>query len=177
MSIVYQQMPEGTVLDAVMPDWVKLSIADCIIVFGRIEQKMVEIAWDLAGTTEVKDRVKRARVPAADNFDELLSVIEEAAGQKFDALRESFTKLAHDRNLIAHGHWLMAGGKPYVVWHKFLTDTHSVMGEFFEEHRFHYFKTCGDKLHETCNRWHDMITEGQGKTAGILERIPDSSQT
>jgi hypothetical protein len=128
MEIIYQEMPKDTVLSANIPDWVKLDIADCIIVFGRLEQKIIEIAWDMAGTTETKERLKRARQPASDNFDDLISVIEEAGGTKFDALRNGFNKLAQDRNLIAHGHWIMAGDEPYVVWHKFLTDTDSVMG-------------------------------------------------
>jgi hypothetical protein len=45
----------------------------------------------------------------------------------------------------------MAGGKPYVVWHKFGTDTDSVMGEFIEVHRFEHFRRRAEKLLETCN--------------------------
>jgi hypothetical protein len=108
-----------------MPDWVKLAIANCVILFGRLEQKVIEIAWDVAGSNEVKERLKRARQSASDNFDEILAVIEEAAGTRFDALRLTFEALAKDRNLIVHGSWLTADNKPYVVWHKFITDTDS----------------------------------------------------
>jgi hypothetical protein len=43
MSVV--PMPEGVVLSRELPEWVKLSIADAVIVFGRIEQEAIEIAW------------------------------------------------------------------------------------------------------------------------------------
>lgn len=91
MQIIYQQMPKGTVLSADIPDWVKLNVADCIIVFGRFEQKTIEIAWEMAGTTEVKQRMKRGRQRAAENFDELVSVIEEPAGP-----------LTHQARLLRH---------------------------------------------------------------------------
>ena len=176
MPIVYQQMPAGTKLDLSMPEWVKLEIADCIILFGRLEQKVVEIAWDLAGTKDVKERVRRASKSAHDNFDEILSVIEEAAGTQFDAIRFAFTGLRQDRNLIAHGAWLMAADKPYVVWHKFITDPESVMGEFFEKERFEHFRRRGEKLLETCRKWHDMMSEQSGSVQSALNRIPDTGR-
>jgi hypothetical protein len=175
MSIIYQPMPQGAKLDLSMPEWVKLDIADSVILFGRLEQKVIEIAWDVAGSIEVKERLRRARQPAYDNFDEILAVIEQAAGTKFDALRLTFEALAKERNLIVHGSWLMADGKPYVVWHKFITDSDSVMGEFFEKGRFDYFKKRGSKLLETCKTWHDMLSEQQGKIQSALNRVPDSS--
>jgi hypothetical protein len=169
-------MPAGVVLDLAMAEWVKIEIADCIILFGRLEQKVIEIAWDLVGTPDVKERLKRARQSAHDNFDDILSVIEEAAGMQFDAIRLAFTGLRHDRNLIAHGSWLMAGDRPYVVWHKFITDTDSVMGEFFDKGRFEHFRKRGDKLLETCRKWHDMLSEQTGRTQSVLNRIPNSER-
>jgi hypothetical protein len=38
-------MPEGVVLSRELPKWVKLSIADVVVVFGRMEQEAIEIAW------------------------------------------------------------------------------------------------------------------------------------
>jgi hypothetical protein len=37
-------MPEGVVLSRELPKWVKLSIADVVVVFGRMEQEAIEIA-------------------------------------------------------------------------------------------------------------------------------------
>jgi hypothetical protein len=163
VEIIYQQMLPGTPLSAELPDWVKLNIADCIVVFGRLEQTVIEIAWEVAGTTEIKERLKRARQPANNNFDEVLGIVEEVAGTKFDALRTAFDGLSKDRNLIAHGSWLMAGDKPYVAWHKFLIDNDSVMGEFFEDHRFNHFKRRAEKLLETCRKLFLMLTEASGR--------------
>lgn len=171
MSIVYEEMPAGTPISVDIPDWVKLEIASCLILFGRLEQCVIEIAWEMAGTTEIKERLMRARQPATENFSEVVSVIEDAAGQKFDALHRTFDELAKDRNLFAHGSWLMAGVRPYVVWHKFITDTDSVMGEFIEAHRFDHFKRRADKLLETCNQWSIMLTEQTGRKGSILNRV------
>jgi hypothetical protein len=174
MTITYQQMPEGVRLDLSMPRSVKLEIANCIILFGRIEQKVIEIAWALAGSTDVKARVKRAGQPAHANFEEILSIVEQAAGDKFDAMRTVFNSLRHDRNLIAHGFWLMADDKPYVVWHKFITDADGVMGEFFDRQRFERFRKRGETLFETCRKWHDMLSAQGGITQSALSRVPDS---
>jgi hypothetical protein len=171
VTIIYEEMPPGTKLSTDMPDWVKIEIADCIIVFGRLEQCVIEIAWEMAGTTEIKARLKRARQPATDNFDEVLSVIEEAAGEKLEALRRAFEELAKDRNLMAHGSWLMAGSRPYVIWHKFLTDVDSIMGEFLDTHRFQHFKARANKLLETCNEWYMEMTEKTGRKPSILNKI------
>lgn len=171
MNTIYEEMPPGTKLSTVMPSWVKTEIADCIILFGRLEQCVIEIAWEIAGTTEIKDRLKRTRQPATDNFDEVLSVIEEAAGEKMEALRRAFEELAKDRNLMTHGSWLMAGSRPYVIWHKFLTDRDSVMGEFIDAHRFAHFKARADKLLETCNEWYMMMAEKNMTKPSVLNKI------
>jgi len=160
-NIVIQDMPEGTHLTFDMPDWVKLSVAGCIMLFGRLEHKVIEIAWDVKGVVELKTRLKTARNPASGNFDEILSAIECAADQQFDAIRKAFETLADERNLMVHGAWLMANDKPYVVWHKFLEDTNSVMGEFFEKPRFEHFTKKGNALLDTCIKWHEMMTADQ----------------
>jgi hypothetical protein len=81
-------MPLGAVLDLHMPDWVQLEIASCVILFGRLEQKIIEIAWDMAGSNEVRERLKRAKQSSHDNLDEILGVIETAA--TFEAIRTAF---------------------------------------------------------------------------------------
>lgn len=40
-------MPDGVHLSAELPDWVKLSIADAVVTFGRMEQEIIEISWIL----------------------------------------------------------------------------------------------------------------------------------
>jgi hypothetical protein len=156
-DIIIQYMPEGTDVTFHVPDWVKLEIAECVIAFSKLEHKAIEIAWSLKNINEVKARVKAARMPATENFDEILSYIEDRASVEFAAIRRAFEDLAKERNLISHGVWMMAGEKPYVVWHKFLEDLDSVMGEYFEKPRFDRFRAKANKLLETCVKWHEML--------------------
>jgi hypothetical protein len=165
-------MHEGAVMTWVLPDWVKLAIADSLILFGRLEQKIIEIAW-LLKDADMKERVKTARAPAYDNFQDIIGVMEEAADKKFTALSETFEALAKSRNLIAHGCWLMVdGNRPWVVWHKFIEDDASVIGEFFEKPRFDDFLKRAEFLYDMCSKFHHMLEEELGKTTSALGRLP-----
>ena len=130
---MFVPMPEGVRLSAELPDWVKLSIADAVVTFGRMEQEIIEISWILKDA-DLKLKVKLAEYPATANFLAVLESVERAeAGLKLDALKERFKTLAHERNLIVHGAWTMTDEKPWVVWHKFLEDDDSIVGEHFEK--------------------------------------------
>jgi hypothetical protein len=73
-----------------LPDWVRLAIADAVVLFGRLEQEIIEIAWLVKGASEKEERVKVARRPATDNFDDVLKLVEAAAGSEFADLRSTF---------------------------------------------------------------------------------------
>jgi hypothetical protein len=168
-------MHEGAVFDFTIPDWLRLNIADCVILFGRIEQKTIEIAW-LLNNEELKRKLKTARNPATDNFEAIVELVEQKAGQKFEALRISFDALANARNLIVHGAWLMVdGNRPWVVWHKFLEDDNSVIGEFFEKPRFDAFIRKADFLHQMLCKWHNMLESESGKKTSALTSLQEKS--
>jgi hypothetical protein len=103
---------------------------------GQLEQEIIEISWLIKGAEAVTDRVRLSRNPANENFVEIVNLVEQTAGQRFDGLRVTFSNLSYDRNLIVHGSWLMVDDRPYVVWHKFLEDTDSVMGEYYVSAEF-----------------------------------------
>jgi hypothetical protein len=96
-------MHSGAKLASELPDWVKLAIADAIMLFGRLEQEVIEIAWVIQGAEQEVERTKVARNPATDNFSDIVAIVEQAAGQEFAALKATFEDLAKDRNLIVHG--------------------------------------------------------------------------
>jgi hypothetical protein len=170
-KVVTVPMHEGATFSWKMPEWVKLAIADSLIVFGRMEQRIIEIAW-LLKDADIKERVKTARAPAVENFEGILDVMEEFEGKTFDGLRKTFEDLSKDRNLIAHGSWLMIdGARPWVVWHKFIEDESSVIGEFYEKGRFADFKKKADYLYEMCGKYHDMLEKTLGKTTSALRRV------
>ena len=175
-KVITVPMHEGATFSWKMPDWVKLAIADSLIVFGRMEQRIIEIAW-LLKDADIKERVKTARAPAVENFEGILGVMEEYEGKKFDGLRKTFGDLSKDRNLIAHGSWLMIdGNRPWVVWHKFIEDDSSVVGEYYEKGRFEDFKKKADYLYDMCGKYHDMLEKALDKTTSALGRVAGHTQ-
>jgi hypothetical protein len=163
-------MSEGVQLSPELPQSVKLSIADAVVLFGRMEQEAIEIAW-LLTDAELKERLKLARTPATETFIAIIESVEKAQENlKLDALKESFRELAGDRNLIVHGAWTMVNGKPWVVWHKFAEDTDSVIGEYFETWRFERFMTKGGHILNTLRKFHDMLEAQTSKKTTSVPR-------
>jgi hypothetical protein len=171
-KVISVPMHEGATFSWKMPEWVKLAIAESLILFGRLEQEIIEIAW-LLKDANAKEKVKVARTPATENFDGILAVVEEHTADKLNALRSAFEELARNRNLIAHGCWLMIdGAKPWVVWHKFIEDDENVVGEYFEKARFEKFKKQAEVILGTCKKYHQMLEEGSGKITSALTKLP-----
>lgn len=162
-------MREGVRLSSELPEWVKLSIANAVVVFGRIEQEAIEISWLLTDAT-LKARLKLARTPASENF---LAIIESAErsqdGLNLDALKDSFVTLANERNLIVHGAWTMTDDKPWVVWHKFVEDTDSIIGEHFEAWRF---ERSMKKANHILGMLHEMHNSLEAQTGTKTSAIP-----
>ena len=166
--MAFVPMPEGVVVSHELPEWVKLAIADAVVVFGRVEQEAIEIAW-LIGEVDLEKKLRIARVPAKDTLTAIVEAVENAAGDlKLHSIKDAITDLSGDRNLIVHGSWNMANEKPWVVWHKFIEDDDSVIGEYFEEWRFERFMKKATTLLETLRRYHDELERHTGiKTTGI----------
>ena len=141
------------------------------MLFGRLEQEVIEIAWLIKGAGEKAERAKVARRPATDNFDDILKLVEAAAGSEFASLRSTFEDLAKDRNLIAHGAWWMVDGhRPWVVWHKFIEDSDSVMGEYYVESRFSDFMKKAGVIYEMCRKFHDGVEKQTSLKTSALQR-------
>jgi hypothetical protein len=167
---MYVPMPEGVRLSPELPEWLKLSIADAVVLFGRMEQEIIEIAWvlDDAG---LKQKLKLARMPATENFIAVIESVEHhEEGLQLDALKDGFRGLADERNLMVHGAWNMADSKPWVVWHKFLEDDESVIGEFFEKWRFERFMVKGQHILAMLRQFHDMLEQSTGKKTSAIPR-------
>jgi hypothetical protein len=163
-------MPEGVQLSPELPDWVKLAIADAVVVFGRVEQEIIEISWILTDA-DLKQKLKLARVPATENFIAVIEGVEQAKdGLKLDALKNGFRVLADERNLVVHGAWNMADGKPWVVWHKFIENHESIIGEHFEQWRFDRFMLQGQHILDMLRKFHNMIEEKMGVKTGAIAR-------
>ncbi|TAN59442.1 MAG: hypothetical protein EPN20_15100 [Magnetospirillum sp.] len=163
-------MPEGVRLSSELPEWLRLAIADAVVLFGRIEQEAIEIAWLLNDAT-LKEKLKLARNPATDTFLTILGRVEQwVPGLKLHALKDGFTILAQDRNLVVHGAWTMVDDKPWVVWHKFLEDDDSIIGEFFDALRFEKFTKKGQHILAMLRQFHSMLEEQTGKRTSAVPR-------
>ena len=167
---MYVTMPEGVQLSPELPQTVRLSIADAVVLFGRMEQEAIEIAW-LLRDAELKERLKLARTPATENFIAIIESVEKTQEDlKLDMLKESFRELANERNLIVHGAWTLADETSWVVWHKFIEDTDSVIGEFFEAWRFERFMKKGGQILETLRKFHNMLEAQTSKKTTAVPR-------
>ncbi|MDQ2742770.1 MAG: hypothetical protein M3Z66_10825 [Chloroflexota bacterium] len=167
---MHVSMPEGVRPSAELPDWVRLAIADTVVIFGRMEQEIIEISWILEDAN-LKQKLKLARTPAKENFIAVLESIERhEPGLKPDALKDGFKRLRDERNLIVHGAWTMMDDKPWVVWHKFLEDDDSIIGELFEQWRFERFMKIGERLLGLLRRFHDMLEAQTGKKTSAVPR-------
>ena len=167
---MHVSMPEGVQLSTELPDWVRLAIADAVVVFGRLEQEIIEISWILLDA-DLEQKLKLTKGSTTDKFIAAVESVERTqADLKLDGLKEAFRGLADDRNLIVHGAWTMADAKPWVVWHKFLEDDDSIIGEFFEQWRFERFMKKGEHLLSTLRRFHDMLEEQTGKKTSAVPR-------
>ncbi|MGX8011382.1 hypothetical protein ACVDG8_021660 [Mesorhizobium sp. ORM8.1] len=163
-------MPKGVQLSLDIPSPVKVALADAVIVFGRIEQELVEIAWILSGA-DLKQRLQIARTPTKDNFVAIVEAIEKAQpGLKLEALKEAVLQLASDRNLMVHGAWTMTDDRPWVVWHKFAEDIDSVVGEHFDPARFERFMTKSLNILGMLREFHDILDAQTGIKATAIPR-------
>lgn len=170
-SMAHVPMPPNVPLDRDLPNWLRLAVADAIIVSGRIEQEAIEIAWLIFGA-DLKGKLKLSRNPAKDNIISIIEFIENTdSGLNFSALKQSANFLSFERNFIAHGSWVMAGDKPFVVWHKFLEDDDSVIGEYFEQRRFDRFMSVAEQLLATLFEYHTML---EGLTGLKTSAIPQT---
>ena len=64
----------------------------------------------------------------------------------------------------------MANQKPWVVWHKFLEDDDSVIGEYFEKPRFDRFMKITGRLLADFLRYHSELEHLTGKKTTSVPR-------
>jgi hypothetical protein len=167
---MYVPMPEGTRLSPELREWARFAIADAVVLFGRMEQEIIEISWIL-NDDDLTQKLKLTGGSTTDKFIAALESVERAEeGLKLDALKDGFKGLAEERNLIVHGAWNMTDEKPWVVWHKFLEDDESIIGEHFERWRFERFMVKGQHIFPMLRRFHYMLEAQTGKKTSAVPR-------
>lgn len=138
-------MPPGKDITFILSDKLKLEIASAVILFSKMESCATEVVWHIKGA-DLALKKKIARMPASGLASEIRKAMASVTPIGFEAVWSAFEELANERNLIAHGVWMVADGRPFVVWHKFIEDEAGVIGEWFDEERFQRFMAKGDRL-------------------------------
>lgn len=135
-----------------LPDRLKLAIADAIAIFSRIDHAIIECIWILE-QADLKRKKQIAKEHAHENINFIRSVVEEHMKLDIPESWDVLVELRQERNLIAHGVWMMrfggdtAGelaapptGLPMVLWHsKMLESGDFVTAESFDYWRFDKF--------------------------------------
>jgi hypothetical protein len=112
-----------------LPDRLKLAIADAIAIFSRIDHSLIECIWALE-QADLRRKKQIAKEHAHENIIFVRFVVEEHMKLDVPETWDALAELRQERNLIAHGVWMMrfggdsAGelaapstGLPMVLWH------------------------------------------------------------
>ena len=65
----------------------------------------------------------------------------------------------------------MVDERPWVVWHKFLQDAESVVGEFFDKERFEAFLRKANVMLDTSRKFHTELETSSGVKTSVLGRL------
>jgi hypothetical protein len=141
-----------------LPVKLKIAIADAVTLFGRLDNAVIEVLW-ADEQADLARKKKIAKEFAADNIEFMAARIKERLGVDTPDIWTSLTRMRRERNLIAHGVWMVTDGeKPMVLWHsKMLESDDYVSFEPFPYHRFEHFATKAAHLLNTFNIYREML--------------------
>jgi hypothetical protein len=152
-----------------LPERLKVAIADAVAIFSRIDHAVIECIWILE-QADLKRKKQIAKERAHENINFIRSVVEEHMKLKIPETWDALVELRRDRNLIAHGVWMMrfggdsagerrapATGLPMVLWHsKMLESDDFVTAESFDYWRFDKFMSRASVLLDTFLKFRAM---------------------
>jgi hypothetical protein len=152
-----------------LPDRLKLAIADAVAIFSRIDHAVIECIWMLE-QADLKRKKQIAKEHAHENINFIRSVVEEHMNLKIPETWDALAELRQERNLIAHGVWMMRfggdsvgeraappTGLPMVLWHsKMLESGDFVTAESFDYWRFDKFMSRARVLLDTFLKFRAM---------------------
>jgi hypothetical protein len=143
-----------------LPDKLKLAIADCILLYSKIESCIVELVW-LIEDADLERKREIAKGWGDQNFRTVKQVVKSIPGAESDAIWPALKDLGRERNLIGHGVWMMAeSGRPMVVWHKFLESDEWVNTQYFDWERFDHFLAIGRVVLNAFAEFKRLLEEG-----------------
>ena len=132
-----------------LPDRLRLAIADAVTIFARIDHAIIESIWVLE-QADLKRKKQIAKEHAYENIKFVRGVVEKHMNLDIPPTWDALDELRTERNLIAHGVWMMRFGRdsagemttpptglPMVLWHSKMLESDSfVTAESFDYWRF-----------------------------------------
>jgi hypothetical protein len=122
----------ATTVSPNIPDKLKMAIGDAVRMFSLIDSCALEIVWLVAGA-DLAMKMKLAKEHSANNLKTLERAIRQIPRAETDAIWQTCRDLLDERNLIAHGVWMVdQDGIPQVTWHsRFLeSEDYAVVHQF-----------------------------------------------
>jgi hypothetical protein len=155
-----------------LPDRLRLAIADAVTIFSRIDSMIIEGIWVLE-QADAKRRRQIAKEKAYENIKYVRSVVEQHMKLDLAETWDAIDELRQERNLIAHGVWMMrfggnspgetavpATGVPMVVWHSKMVESEDfVTAECFEFWKFDRFMDRAKVLLDTFTKFRYMTED------------------
>jgi hypothetical protein len=155
-----------------LPERLRLTIADAVVIFSRIDNALIECIWVLE---EADPRRKRqiAKARAFENIDYVKGVVVEHLKLDIDETWNALDQMRQERNLVAHGVWMMCfggdgpdgrpvppEGLPHVLWHsKMLEEGDYVVAEAFDFWRFDRFMKHAEVLLNTFRQFKTLAED------------------
>lgn len=152
-----------------LSDHLKMAIGDAVTIFSKIDAKMLEIIW-LLSEADLAKKKKLAREHSAGNMKSLEEAFRLIPGAETGEIWRTCEALRRERNLIAHGIWLVDQfGNPQVTWHRrdLESDDYTVV-EHFSFERFDHFLQRGHLLLKTFSdierQLQEILPRGSGRS-------------
>jgi hypothetical protein len=141
-----------------LPPRLKLRIAETITVYSSIVSCITETRWLVElkfGQVPREEHLARklaiAREYAHKQGKAIKEIVEAIPGAESDAIWAAMKGFADDRDMCAHGVWMVDDKhRPIVVWHsKMLESADELVGEYFDYPRFDHMQEIGRHLLKT----------------------------
>ena len=141
-----------------LPPRLKLRIAETITVYSSIVSCITETRWLVElkfGQAPPEEHLARklaiAREYAHKQGKAIKEIVEAIPGAKSDAIWPAVKEFADDRDMCAHGVWMLDDQhRPIVVWHsKMLESADEIVGKYFDYHCFDHMLEIGRHLLKT----------------------------
>jgi hypothetical protein len=146
-----------------LPERLKLAIADCILLYSKIESCVVEPIWVIEDPDIFRKR-EIAKAWADQNSRIVTKVVKSIPGAESDAVSPALKDLGLGQqcNLIGHGVWMISSdGRPMVVSHaRSIELGEGIEAQYFDWERFDHFLAIGSVTLNTFAEFKRSLEEG-----------------